>query len=173
MEVAGKLNNSANCKPCEEEDVTVKADGFCKECEEYMCSTCFKHHLKGRFCKHLVFVDIATSKSKTEQNVKVCVEHGDHIKFFCKQDMVVGCAECMVMRHKMCNLEYITDVAKDFKVSMEFKEMQQKVHCIDKIRVENNTLIANANTRNKESFDKARKDINDFKQEIEENLQQA
>lgn len=52
MEVSGKRANlkSKQCEICRKST----SDGFCNECEEYMCQKCFQDHVKAKPCRHHV-----------------------------------------------------------------------------------------------------------------------
>lgn len=126
-----------HCEPCEEDGKTVETDGLCRECEQYMCRACFKHHLKGKFCKHHVFVDFAKSEVKLKKNVELCAVHNETVKFYCKQHIEVGCGECMVMKHNGCTIEYIKDLAINVKKGEQLKLILKQVDYIELFTVEN------------------------------------
>lgn len=46
MEVSGKKLETELCESCATENLSKPADGFCKDCNEFMCQKCFRHHLK-------------------------------------------------------------------------------------------------------------------------------
>ena len=136
MEVTGKIRNTDQCQapssvpsnvhgvlcqPCSDDGESVEADGFCQNCQEYLCGTCIKHHRKVILSKHHTILDKANMPTNVApQGIKqlcteTCHQHKlELIKYYCKDHDVVGCRNCMVIDHKTCEVDFIPDIAEEF-----------------------------------------------------------
>lgn len=176
MEVDGKLGKCLDekdnidnvCEPCLEDGQTVKADGFCRECVQQMCSTCFKHHLRAKPCKHHVLVDTTDGSSGLLRNVEICQDHGERVKFYCKQHAKVGCAECMLLQHNGCTLDQIKDLAKNFKEGKQLKEIKKQIEDLHTATDNNASMVDDSSKRSDRNIDDVVKDVKTFRKEIEE-----
>ncbi|XP_045183206.2 uncharacterized protein LOC123541717 [Mercenaria mercenaria] len=122
------------CKPCEDEGKYTASNGLCQECEENMCSTCFRHHKKGKFCKDHVLLDhryggsIQKGAGASDEGLEKCQQHlKELIKFYCPTHEQVGCGDCMILEHKPCKVEYIPEKATNFKDSKSFESVVKDV----------------------------------------------
>ena len=43
------------CDPCKGVGDNDEAEGFCMDCSEYLCSTCFRSHSRNKINKHHTF----------------------------------------------------------------------------------------------------------------------
>ncbi|XP_053376780.1 E3 ubiquitin-protein ligase TRIM33-like [Mercenaria mercenaria] len=64
MEVSGRRSGNDDnisqglvCHPCQEDGVTQQARGYCINCKEYLCETCYKYHRRPKPYKDHVLVD--------------------------------------------------------------------------------------------------------------------
>ncbi|XP_053384021.1 tripartite motif-containing protein 45-like isoform X2 [Mercenaria mercenaria] len=145
------------CKPCEDEGKYTAANGLCQECEENMCSTCFRHHKKGKFCKDHVLLDHRYSGSipkeiiASDEGLGKCQQHlKELIKFYCPTHEQVGCGDCIILEHKTCKVEYIPDKATVFKDSRDFETVvnnvkscsNQSQECLSAIQTNRNVVEA-------------------------------
>jgi hypothetical protein len=71
MEVAGKRLDddtvSELCEPCQEGNVSTQADGYCINCAENMCKTCYQSHLKLKLCRNHVLGAIDGGRGQVAQ----------------------------------------------------------------------------------------------------------
>ncbi|XP_053402779.1 uncharacterized protein LOC128558036 [Mercenaria mercenaria] len=120
-----------SCQPCAGEGNHVEAAGFCQNCEEYLCITCYKYHCKPTPTRHHVLLDKynmpkdrAPASSAKYGCTLTCTKHASEIvKFFCKQHDAVGCGDCMILDHKSCKIDYIPDISKDFIDGGEYVQL--------------------------------------------------
>lgn len=145
--VDGRLSpNSDNsdllfCTPCKSDNTLVHADGFCKSCREHLCTSCIAFHRKLRLTKDHFIVGIRDAEnpmpanSNTETAVAeniVCDKHKDElIKFYCRNHSVTGCGVCTTFEHRSCQLDYIPDVAINFKETSEYKTLLESINNLD------------------------------------------
>ncbi|XP_045194865.2 uncharacterized protein LOC123550499 [Mercenaria mercenaria] len=119
-----------SCQPCAGEGHHVEAAGFCQNCKEYLCITCYKYHCKPTPTRHHVLLDkYNMPKDRAPASAKygctlTCTKHASEIvKFFCKQHDAVGCGDCMILDHKSCKIDYIPDISKDFIDGEEYVQL--------------------------------------------------
>lgn len=166
MEVSGKVDKY--CMPCEAENEKSKALGICKQCGEYMCQRCFKHHRKARSCRDHDFLEtnktLTSSVQLATDDVEKCSQHGNEtIKFYCWTHCVVGCGTCMLMGgHKTCDHGYINDLGKDYQKSKDFKSLMTRIVNLDSKTSENVGLIQRSMECNIELKEQAVSDIKTF-----------
>lgn len=188
MEVAGtriikakggqSRNEQLYCELCQEEDVKINAVGVCKECEEYMCDTCFRHHLKAKLCRNHVLVDIGERPTDMLQakdvDVEKCKKHDNEvIKFYCRTHDTVGCGDCIIFEHKNCKPEYIKDMAKTYETEKNFKEMIEKLAMLESIKGKSEDLLTKNQREIYDLNEKALERIQQFRSDINNYLDKA
>ncbi|XP_053401483.1 transcription intermediary factor 1-alpha-like [Mercenaria mercenaria] len=187
MEVAGRKLEAEDetprdehvfCEPCEVESTKTEANGACRECKEYMCTTCFRHHLKGKLCRNHVLLPIgelsSMSLDSSKETVEKCEKHDNEpVKFYCRTHDIVRCGDCIVLGHATCKPEYIKDLAKTFKNGDEFKNLVKKLDMLELYMAENAEIII----KNKGDIElmnkKALKEIRQFRSDINIYLDKA
>ncbi|XP_053376573.1 E3 ubiquitin-protein ligase TRIM33-like [Mercenaria mercenaria] len=171
MEVSGRkvFCKTEMCKPCEERELSTRADGFCSGCEEHICKPCFDTHRIWKLNRgHTLanFDETVVTKEQAE-DLEKCDQHfSEMIKFYCFQHEQVGCGECMILEHKTCKVEYIHDKARVFKGSQEFKTLIQGA---DKYLREAKEISSSIKKNKKLAQDineKFLNDVNMFKEEM-------
>ncbi|XP_060589366.1 uncharacterized protein LOC132744628 [Ruditapes philippinarum] len=192
MEVPGKTRDRAQgltsssgsskchgvlCQPCKADGESLKADGFCQNCQEYLCKTCIKYHRKVTVSKHHTILDKANMPKNVEtQTVKqlctsTCNKHKlEIIKYFCRDHDTVGCGNCMVIDHNACHVECIPDIADKFINGEEYKAILVK---LKELQTKVDSKIMATGTRQKlcaEEFVSAVQEIKRFRKEIEDYL---
>ncbi|XP_060569256.1 uncharacterized protein LOC132727705 [Ruditapes philippinarum] len=149
MEVSGKIKErdqdltscsvSSKCygllyHPCLADGESLEADGFCQNCQEYLCKTCMKYHRKVTVSKNHTILDKGNMPTNVDpQTIKqlcteTCKKHKlEIIKYFCRVHDTVGCGNCMVIDHKACKVEFIPDIADEFTKGEEYKAILAKL----------------------------------------------
>ena len=131
------------CSPCQTENMSVTALSFCNECQEYLCLSCVKHHMKLGLTKHHQLTKTADQIPvlKNEESKHVderCIKHnGKVIGMFCSFHEEIGCHECMANDHGHCGeIIYIPDKAKGIASSSEFQVVREDLeNTRDRLRV--------------------------------------
>ncbi|XP_053388270.1 E3 ubiquitin-protein ligase TRIM33-like isoform X2 [Mercenaria mercenaria] len=166
MEVSGR---KVFCKPCEESELSTRADGLCRECKEHMCKICFDTHKKWKLNRGhtLINSDVTVAKKEKAEDLEKCDQHfSELIKFYCPQHEQVGRGDCMILEHKTCKVEYIPDKARVFKSSQEFKTMVQGA---EKYLSEAKEISSSIKKNKKQALyinEKFLKDVNMFQEEL-------
>ena len=128
------------CRPCQNDDLTVEAAGYCVDCSEYLCVTCYKYHCKPAPCRHHVLLDSDSMPRDPASHVhtETCEKHkGKVLEYFCNNHDVVGCSVCMTLDHTGCDGKtYIPDIASAIPDSDEYKGVQRSIENLTKLAEE-------------------------------------
>ena len=124
------------CQPCDEEGPRLPAHGYCTDCEEYLCKTCFNVHKKHKLSKHHTLLDAASMPKslrkptpspqigQTDDLATPCLKHSkEMIKYYCNDHNELLCSVCVTLDHKStsCKVKYIPDISGDIIDSIEYQ----------------------------------------------------
>ncbi|XP_060573342.1 E3 ubiquitin-protein ligase TRIM33-like [Ruditapes philippinarum] len=173
------------CQPCDEDGTRLPVHGYCTDCKEHLCKTCFKAHKITKFTKKHTLLN-ATSMPKVLQQPSTsiytglsddltlpCLKHPkEMIKFYCNDHTEFLCSVCVTLEHQAtsCNVNYIPDISGDIIDSKEYQVILNAVNTTsDKFQqilkdVKNMTLKSNSSLKD------ALVDIKKFRQEINQRL---
>jgi hypothetical protein len=173
------------CQPCDEEGPRLPAHGYCTDCKEHLCHTCFTAHKINRLSKHHTLQD-ATNMPKVLQQPSTsthtgqsdvlttsCLKHPQEmIKFYCNNHTEFLCSVCVTLEHQAtsCKVNYIPDSSGDIIDSKEYQVILNAINTTsDKFQqmvddVKN--MIYKSNSSLKDAF----VDIKKFRQEINQRL---
>lgn len=139
-----------HCAPCGKQGSRMQAYGYCVDCSEHLCETCYQVHTKPTPCKNHVLLD----KSKMPKRQSLlgspgdistnCSKHNEKIiEYNCKDHDTLACNVCVAMEHRNCKIDYIPDVSKDYRTSTEYTSIKKSVNAlqvdIDKAKFANST----------------------------------
>ncbi|XP_060581990.1 E3 ubiquitin-protein ligase TRIM71-like [Ruditapes philippinarum] len=182
MEVSGKLTVSSEqdsnlyCLPCDRDGLKEPAFGYCQDCEEHLCESCYKHHRKQKPSMNHVLLDKdrmpQQSKSGNINNDQItdfCTKHSDKLlEFCCNTHNSNACYVCVTLEHKHCKVDYIPDVSRN--VSNELEKLIDRMETLIQ-KCKSNVKIAETATTNIEQMYKAVvEDIKVFRNELNECL---
>ncbi|XP_060602565.1 E3 ubiquitin/ISG15 ligase TRIM25-like, partial [Ruditapes philippinarum] len=179
MEVSGKLGHDDStlvCIPCDRDAVKEPAYGFCQDCQEHLCETCYKHHRRARPLRNHVLIDKesmpktrAIASSTSDDTVDHCEKHLDKpLEFYCRDHKLVACYVCVTLEHKQCKVNYIPDVSEN--MSDEMTDVLEQLESFIK-RCKSKVEYVNKAARNlDQSHAKVVEDIKVFRKEINECL---
>ncbi|XP_060580576.1 uncharacterized protein LOC132737327 [Ruditapes philippinarum] len=136
MEVSGRKETSAiSCQPCQRDGDTAQAEGYCENCNEFICSSCIKAHRKlAVSTNHVIkFKDeMPTYQTQSDPCTELCDVHANEIvKFYCHVHDTVGCGDCMVLQHTACKVQLVSDVSSNYDNSVYLSLTK---HRIDNLR---------------------------------------
>ncbi|XP_063422033.1 uncharacterized protein LOC134706745 [Mytilus trossulus] len=134
------------CGPCQEGQLKTKADIWCYNCDEGLCSTCSGHHkrFKGT-CDHKT-VDIKSYKPSIHAIKTECDKHGQQLILYCPRHAKPCCDECISEIHSKCTgiKSFASVVEKTIieksKESVE-RDINSILHILDKILNNKSTNI--------------------------------
>ncbi|XP_045194837.1 tripartite motif-containing protein 66-like [Mercenaria mercenaria] len=129
-EVEKKTEKSRNCEPCEEGGDVFTAFGFCVDCQNYLCESCFKCHcIPKPMKKHRLLNTVEMPRKKVSEDLsEICKKHeGETIRYYCKNHDVVGCNSCMLLEHKPCQeICGLNEMAQDVETSQSVHRFMQQ-----------------------------------------------
>ncbi|XP_060573335.1 uncharacterized protein LOC132731217 [Ruditapes philippinarum] len=173
------------CQPCDEEGTRHHAHGYCTECKEHLCQTCFKAHKINKFTKKHTLLD-ATSMPKVLQHPSTSIDSGqsdalttpclkhpqETIKFYCNNHTEFLCSVCVTLEHQAtpCNVDYIPDISGDIIDSKEYQVIFNAVNTTSARFQQILKDVKDSTHKSNSSLKDALVDIKKFRQEINEIL---
>lgn len=173
-----------SCQSCNYEGNVVEAEGFCQNCQEYLCAACIRYHRKAAHSRrHVLLNKTKMPKGDAKQKetlscTEICQIHAPEvIKFICTQHDVVGCGDCIVLWHKNCKVDYIPDIAKNADSTDEYhfflekmEALENKVELIDNDLQQKGEGISKANNSLLEDIRNKRQMLNEYLDSKEQEL---
>ncbi|XP_045194838.2 E3 ubiquitin-protein ligase TRIM33-like [Mercenaria mercenaria] len=154
-EVEKKAEKNRNCEPCEEDGDAFPAFGFCVDCQNYLCESCFKCHcIPKPTKKHRLLNTAEMPRKKVSEDLsEICKKHeGEAIKYYCKNHNVVGCNSCMLLEHKPCQkICGLNEMAQDVETSQPYIELCNRLERIEE-SCEKQLANARANAEDSDLF---------------------
>ena len=110
------------CEPCDESrGKNVKVKGFCKNCNQYLCTEC--HTVHGRLMAtkgHVIQTgtDMPPSMADKPPRYELCGDHPKRLKDqFCYHHRALICSMCCSAGHSMCDTKSVEDTCKYIQLS--------------------------------------------------------
>ncbi|XP_060554351.1 E3 ubiquitin-protein ligase TRIM33-like [Ruditapes philippinarum] len=180
------------CQPCDEEGTRLPAHGFCTDCKEHLCKTCFAVHKKLKSTKHHTVLDASIMPkalqqpstsihtSQSDDLTTPCCKHPQEIiKFYCNDHKKLLCSVCVTLEHQgtICKVDYIPDISgniidsKEYQVILKalnstFDHYQQTVKDVKEMTAKSNRSLKDA----LEDIKKFRKEINQRLDKLERHI---
>ena len=112
-----EVNIDPWCDLCYEETCQkIQADGFCLECNSFICKLCLKAHKKSPASRtHRLLQGVRMPKCQTDRPIKYpdCYIHIGNVKSkFCFHHSEMICSDCVRETHHRCKIASIHDVCK-------------------------------------------------------------
>ena len=120
------------CETCYDDTKTkIGVNGFCSECNVFLCSNCVAIHKKLMcFLNHRIVRGTRMPKSFAEKPVKYseCKLHEDKANDrYCLDHHNMICSECLAQDHRRCNVQTISSLCKDIGAD-DIKRFQMVVN---------------------------------------------
>ncbi|XP_045173441.2 E3 ubiquitin-protein ligase TRIM33-like [Mercenaria mercenaria] len=137
------------CTPCGEDHIREDAVKYCPSCQEYLCTTCTKHHGRQNATRShkLLDRDDANTISVIAVTTMCHIHPEQGIEFFCNSHDMVYCAKCIAIEHRSC-VRGVVSINKVIPSFMEDKKIQQKQEemkaiqkCLTSIPIRNQEFI--------------------------------
>ncbi|XP_076089593.1 uncharacterized protein LOC143059889 [Mytilus galloprovincialis] len=166
------------CGPCQEGKVNTKADIWCYNCEEGLCSTCSSHHKRFKGTRDHKTVDIKSYKPSIRAIKTECDKHGQQLNLYCPSHLIPCCDECISTSHSKCTgIKSLASVVEKTKIEKSTQSVQKQIdsikHFLDKLinnKSKNIKRCEKENDNIKELIFKIRKDINEHLTHLEKKL---
>ena len=156
----------------------ANANGYCKDCNQFLCQTCHDIHKKfGANIHHqLMSLDeVATSASQMihgkQEKAMNCSKHDDQLRIFCETCQEVICRDCTIGDHKNHDCIPIKD-----SYDKHHKELETSLNPVRKMMddiVKVLTTLTKRENEVKEQGDMVKQEIHVIVEETIEKLQQS
>ncbi|XP_045212848.2 uncharacterized protein LOC123563843 [Mercenaria mercenaria] len=91
------------CTPCGEDNIREEAFKYCPECQEYLCTTCTRHHGRQKATRAHKLLDRDDAKQGPLIAKTKCYYHPDQdIEMYCGTHDMVYCVMCIATEHRSC-----------------------------------------------------------------------
>ncbi|VDI39460.1 Hypothetical predicted protein [Mytilus galloprovincialis] len=129
------------CGPCHKGEVTTKADIWCYNCDEGLCSTCLSHHKRFKAtCDHKT-IDIKSYKPSIQAIKTECDKHGQQLNLYCPGHLMPCCDECISTSHLKCTgIKSLAGVLDKIKIEKSKKIVETDISSLINVL---NKLISN------------------------------
>ncbi|CAG2210620.1 unnamed protein product [Mytilus edulis] len=171
-------SKAIQCGPCHEGKVNTKADIWCYNCEEGLCSTCSGHHKRSKSSRDHKTIDIKSYKPSIQAIKTECDKHGQQLNLYCPSHLMPCCDECISTNHSKCTgIKSLASVVEKTKIQKSKESVEKDInsilHLLDKIVNNKSTNIKTGEQQCegiKGSIVKIRNQINKYLDCLEEKL---
>ncbi|KAL4216398.1 hypothetical protein ACF0H5_024124 [Mactra antiquata] len=174
------------CQPCYIDDIIKPAYGYCQNCLEHLCTSCYKSHKKSKPSRHHKLMD-STSMPKTQTfdatDTTVdegpadtlstpCEKHSEeYIKFYCNDHKNTLCCVCITLNHtKPCNVEYIPDISRNFLNSDALRKVISRTQSVEVRCDEIKNGMLRDTQQTTDSLKRSLSDLKKYRSDINERL---
>ncbi|CAC5385515.1 TRIM2_3 [Mytilus coruscus] len=169
-----------SCGPCQEGKVNTKANIWCYNCDEGLCSICSGHHKRSKASHDHNTIDIKSYKPSIQAIKTECDKHGQQLNLYYSSHLMPCCKECISTSHSKCTgIKGLAIVVEKTKIEKSKESLDKDInsilHLLDKMV---NNKSANIKTGEqqretiKKSIVKIRNEINKHLDQLEKKLQQ-
>ncbi|XP_076089715.1 uncharacterized protein LOC143060389 [Mytilus galloprovincialis] len=171
-------NKPIPCGPCQEGKVHTKADIWCYNCDEGLCSTCSGHHKRSKGTRDHKTIDVKSYKPSIRAIHTECNKHGQQLNLYCPNHLMPCCDKCISTNHSKCpGIKILATVVEKTKID-ETKESVEKdinsiLHLLDKMVNNKSTNIKTEEQQCegiKKSIHKIREKMNKHLDHLEKKL---
>ncbi|CAC5403567.1 unnamed protein product [Mytilus coruscus] len=174
-------NKSVPCGPCQRGEVNTKAEIWCYNCDEGLCSPYSSLHKKFKSTCYHKTIDIQTYKryeSPMEYSRTECENHSQQFNLYCPSHLMPCCDECISTQHSKCTgIQSLTSVVEKTKLEQSKESVNKDINSFLVFL----TTMVNEKSRNvkkgeqqhiniKKSISKIRKKINKHLDHLERKL---
>ncbi|XP_071166676.1 transcription intermediary factor 1-beta-like [Mytilus edulis] len=120
------------CGPCEEGKVNTKADIWCYNCNEGLCSTCSGQHKKFKGTLDHKTIDIKSFKPSIQTIKTECDKHGQQLNLYCPSHLMPCCDECISTNHSKCTgIKSLANVVEKTKIDQSKQTLEKQINAIN------------------------------------------
>ncbi|CAC5418882.1 unnamed protein product [Mytilus coruscus] len=136
------------CGPCQEGKVNTKADIWCYNCNEGLCSTCSGHHKRSKLSRDHKTIDIKIHKPSIHAIKTECDKHGQQLNLYCPGHLMPCCDECISTSHSKCTgIKSLSGVVEKAKIEKSKESLDKDINSTLDIL---NEMVNNKNKTSKE-----------------------
>ncbi|XP_063431733.1 uncharacterized protein LOC134714423 [Mytilus trossulus] len=160
------------CSICELQHITNKADEWCPECDEYLCSNCKTHHKLAKSSKRHKTVEISDLKELPSFVLAIkleCDTHHENYEYYCLKHEIPICVIC-AKEHTSCGTFTILRKLEDMRTSSSMIKLEQNVKDIQQ-NLEMFLQNRRSNLSNlKDQHESCRKNVKEIRLKINQHL---
>ncbi|VDI26720.1 Hypothetical predicted protein [Mytilus galloprovincialis] len=147
-------NKPIPCGPCQEGKVKTKADIWCNNCDEGLCSTCSSHHKRSRGTRNHKTIDIKSYKQSIPVIKTECDKHGQQLNLYCPSHLMPCCDECISTSHSKCTgIKSLASVVEITKIEESTQSIERQIdsikHFLEKLIEDKSINIRRGEQENK------------------------
>jgi hypothetical protein len=172
------------CLPCDRDGERLAAHGFCKNCHEHLCKSCYKFHKKHTLSRdhkllnktnmpHTMPRPSTVRFRQHDYYTKSCPQHKkETIKYFCEDHKTLLCSVCVTLEHQptYCRVNYIPNISKNTIDGLEYREILKTMTAISIQYHELKDHADKAFVKSNSSLNHVLLDIKEFRKEINQRL---
>ncbi|VDI69029.1 Hypothetical predicted protein [Mytilus galloprovincialis] len=119
------------CGPCIEGKVNTKADFWCYNCDEGLCSTCSGHHRRSKGTRDHKIIGIKSHKQSVQVIETQCDKHGQQLNLYCPSHLMPCCDECISNSHSKCTeIKSLASVVEKTKIEKSKESVEKEINSI-------------------------------------------
>ncbi|XP_060559776.1 uncharacterized protein LOC132719861 [Ruditapes philippinarum] len=171
----------SSCQSCQCDGDTVQAEGYCVNCNEFLCSSCINAHEKLASTKNHVIKSknvMPKFQIKSDQCTELCDIHDNElVQFYCLEHDRVGCRECILLHHTSCEIQLVSYESCNFNNSDDLLLIKHRLDHLKKnifsCKGEINSSLKTADKRRTavvEEIKQFRKEIDNYLDKMEAEL---
>ncbi|CAG2237383.1 unnamed protein product [Mytilus edulis] len=119
------------CGPCIEGKVNTKADIWCYNCDEGLCSTCSGHHRRSKGTRDHKIIGIKSYKPSVQVIETQCDKHGQQLNLYCPSHLMPCCDECISNSHSKCTgIKSLASVVEKTKIEKSKESVEKDINSV-------------------------------------------
>ncbi|XP_053405815.1 uncharacterized protein LOC123566449 [Mercenaria mercenaria] len=171
------------CQPCDHDGPRLPAHGYCVDCREHLCQTCFTFHKRHTLSRHHTLLDknnmpqtissTSVHPSQPDNLTKPCDKHmKEMIKFYCQNHEALLCSVCVTLEHTRtsCKVNYIPDISAQVINSKEHQVILKGMDTITEQCHKKSEDVKKITAKSNSSLTDVLADIKKFRTEINQRL---
>ncbi|XP_060564583.1 uncharacterized protein LOC132723817 [Ruditapes philippinarum] len=162
------------CDPCKSDGQSLSVEGYCVDCEEYLCKDCYKVHCRPSITRHHVLKGKDNMPEKKDSKPVTCTIHpGKLIEFYCETHDEVCCSSCQGSSHEKCeSVQHINDILPEIDIKKEFEKLHDNTELLmDDINITQYAIQSSLKAISI-NHDKASNEMSSVRQRVMENIDQ-
>ncbi|XP_045196067.2 uncharacterized protein LOC123551297 [Mercenaria mercenaria] len=171
------------CQPCDRDGPQLPAHGYCVDCREHLCETCFVVHKRHTLSRHHTLLDknsmpqsissVSVHPTQPDNFTKSCPKHTKEIiKFYCQNHKALLCSVCVTLEHTgtSCKVNYIPDISGQVINSKEHQDILKAMDNVTEQCRKKSEDVKKITAKSNSSLADVLADIKKFRTEINQRL---
>ncbi|XP_076108481.1 uncharacterized protein LOC143076539 [Mytilus galloprovincialis] len=119
------------CGPCIAGKVNTKADIWCYNCDEGLCSSCSGHHKRSKLSRDHKIIDIKNYKPSVQAIRTECDKHGQQLNLYCPCHLMPCCDQCISRSHSKCTgIKSLASIVEKTKIEKSKESVEKEINSI-------------------------------------------